>query len=172
MDPYLRFLDSTWAAAQTLQAQSNVMGLRPSGRYPYSVYQLSFAIPYLSLSASGIVEVAPGPVNASIHFPADYLHSGDRMLSTRVVTVETAGFVHPNVRGAVCLGSAFQPGTPVRTLISALYSVLTYQVFTTDERNALNPLACRLVREHRHLIEGFGWAPLLRHAAKHTEAPR
>jgi hypothetical protein len=69
----------------------------------------------------------------------------------------------------VCLGSAFQPGTPFRTLVTALYSVITYQVFTTDERNALNALACRLLRERGHLLTGFAGRPLLRRGRSRAE---
>ncbi|MDR3703752.1 MAG: hypothetical protein P4L56_29150 [Candidatus Sulfopaludibacter sp.] len=169
MDPYYRFLESTWSEAQAMSAQSDVMLLQKVGAPPPNRYLLIFAVPYLRLTVEGTVEVAPGPVHASVYFPPDYLHSGDSSLATRVLTVDTPGFLHPNVRTAVCLGSAFEPGTPFRTLVSALYSVITYQVFCTDERNSLNPLASRLVREHGHLVAGFDRRPLVRRGATRTE---
>jgi hypothetical protein len=71
----------------------------------------------------------------------------------------------------VCLGTGdFQPGTAFRPLVSALYSILSYGVYCTDERNALNPLACRLLRERRHLVEGLECRPLLRRSRIRTEA--
>ncbi len=160
MDPYLRFLENTWLAAQSLAEESRVLRIRPRGVPPPAAYLLSFDIPYLRLTNGGSVEIAPGPVTASIYLPPEYLHSGDPSLPLRVVTVDTPRFVHPNVNRTVCLGSAFRPGTPFRALVGALYSVLTYRVFSTDERNALNPMACRLLREHAHLLAGHKTPPL------------
>jgi hypothetical protein len=170
MDPYMRFLDSTWIAAQAMQAESDVMRMRPLGAPPPSAYRLIFDLPFLRLATDGTVEVAPGPVVSSLYLPPDYLHSGDPSLSMRVLTVDTPGYLHPNVNRVVCLGCAFQPGAPFRTVVSALYSILSYGVFCADERNALNPLACRLLRQHGGLLEGLERRPLLRRGRKRAEA--
>jgi hypothetical protein len=81
--------------------------------------------------------------------------------------VLTADLVHPNVSGgAVCLGSGFAPGTSITWLLWQLWDIFAYENVTTDERNALNPEACRLVREHRHLLERLPRRPFLRRKQK------
>jgi hypothetical protein len=165
-DPYISFLENTSRAAQDLAARSSVMRVLPVGAPPPAAYRLVFSIRYLRLMADGVVGIAPGPVVSSVYFPPDYLHSGDPSLALRVISVDTPGFLHPNVRQAVCLGSAFQPATPFRSVVTALYSILTYSTFNTDERNALSPVACRLLREHRHLLEELHAPPLFDRSGK------
>jgi hypothetical protein len=64
--------------------------------------------------------------------------------------------------GVVCLGSAFAPGTPITALLWELYDICSYQNVTLDERNAMNPEACRLLREHPELLARLKPAPFLR----------
>lgn len=148
------FLENTAADAFELQDRSDVMTLTPLPPFPASRYSCTFQIPYLHRLQSGIVAVHPGPVHCYISFPEDYLRSADDRLFMKVACVLDPAFLHPNVlAGAICLGSAFAPGTPIGALVWELFDIATYRNCTVDERNALNPEACRLVREYPGLLQ-------------------
>jgi hypothetical protein len=66
--------------------------------------------------------------------------------------------------GNVCLGGDFAPGTPLSGIVWELFEIVTYRNCTVDERNALNPEACRMVREYPLLLEQLAPPPLLRAA--------
>ena len=51
-------------------------------------------------------------------------------------------------------------------LLWELYDIVSYQNVTLDERNALNPEACRLLREHEGLLAQLTPKPFLRRAHK------
>jgi hypothetical protein len=107
------------------------------------------------------VDLAPGPVLTALHFPKDYLRSFDPRLPFKVVSILTRDFVHPNVAvPTVCLGSGLAPGTPIRALLTALHEIVTYRNVSLDERNAMNPEACRLLRQHPQLLDGLDRPPL------------
>jgi hypothetical protein len=164
VDPVLAaFLENTFAEVMALAETSDVLRIIPVPPRPHSSYVCEFLVPYLRRLPSGVVEVAPGPVLAGLHFPEDYLRSADPRLPLKVASVLTADFTHPNVWGAaVCLGSAFAPGTSITALLWELYDILTYRNITLDERNAVNPEACRLLREHTHLLARLTARPLVR----------
>jgi hypothetical protein len=157
------FLENTAVDAAELQDRSAVMTLTPLPPLPPSRYACMFQIPYLHRLRSGIVAIHPGPVHCYIRFPEDYLRSADDRLYMKVASVLDPQFVHPNVLvGAICLGSAFSPGTPIGALIWELFDIVTYRNCTVDERNALNPEACRLVREYPSLLEQLDRPSLFR----------
>lgn len=158
-----RFLENTFLDAIELARKSDVLHLTPVPPYPPAGYLCGFDTAYLCRGQSGLVEVHPGPVLAAVRFPNDYLRSVDPELYLKVAAVLTSDFTHPNVAGLnVCLGSAFAPGTPLTTLLWELYDIVSYRNVTTDEANALNPEACRLLREHGHLIDQLSPPPFLR----------
>jgi hypothetical protein len=157
------FLENTAVDAAELQERSEVMTLTPLPPLPPSRYGCAFQIPYLHRLPSGVVEIHPGPVHCGISFPENYLRSSDAMLFMRVASVLNPAFLHPNVlAGSVCLGSTFAPGTPISALVWELFDIVTYRNCTVDERNALNPEACRLVREYPALLEKLERPPLFR----------
>jgi hypothetical protein len=164
MDPILSaFLENTLREAGDIAEKSDVLNLVPLPPLPPSAYLCEFAVPYLRRLASGLVEVAPGPVQIVINFPDDYLRSTDPRLFLKVASVLTPDLIHPNLYGtAVCLGSAFAPGTPITALLWELFDIVSYQNVTLDERNALNPEACRLLRAHRRLLAQLHPQPFLR----------
>jgi hypothetical protein len=168
MDPVLyAFLQNTFVEATALAEKSDMLHLIPLPPLPPSTYLCEFDVHYLRRLRSGVVEIAPGPVLTALHFPEDYLRSTDPRLYLKVASILTPDLTHPNVGGTiVCLGSAFAPGTPLTALLWELYDIVTYQNVTVDERNALNPEACRLLREHAGLLAQFQLKPFLRRAHK------
>lgn len=164
------FLEHTFREARTVADESDVLTIVPVLPWPPATYGCEFAVSYLRRLSSGIAEVAPGPVKVAIHFPQDYLRSSDPRLGLKVAAMLTEDFFHPNVHGpAICLGSAFAPGTPVRWLLWELYEVLAYRNVGLDERNALNPEACRLLRQRPEILAGLGEARPLRRRARPTQ---
>lgn len=164
MDPvFHNFLTSVWREAKNLQARSDVLTITPLPPLPPSTFLAEFELPYLQRLRDGLIGVAPGPISAVLRFPENYLRSADPLLSARVVSVLTDDLVHPNVYGpVVCLGSAFAPGTPLVPLLWELWEIFTYQNLTLDERNALDPEACRLLRAHPGLLAQLTIKPFLR----------
>ena len=162
---FLAFLHNTLTQALALMEESDILRVLPLPPMPPSRYLCEFQLPYLRRLPAGVVDVAPGPVRVGVSFPENYLYAADPHLSLKVAAMLTQDFIHPNVRGSViCLGSAFAPGTPFRVLAWELYDILAYANVTVDERNALNPEACRLLRAHPSLLDRLEVRPLRRRA--------
>lgn len=161
---FTAFLHHALIDAMELADESDHLRVIPVPPLPASRFFCEFALPYLQRLPSEVVAVAPGPVLAGIHFPPDYLSSGDQRLGMMVASVLTPDIVHPNISGAgmVCLGTSLWPGTPIRDILWHLHEVLAYRVMSLDEGNALNPTACRLLREHADLLGGLEYRPLRR----------
>jgi len=168
MDPIFRaFLENTAREAGELAERSDVMTITPLPPAPTTTYLCEFDLSYLRRLPAGTVEIAGGPLGAVLHFPEDYLRSVDPHLYVKVASVLTPDMAHPNLLGGtVCLGSGFAPGTSITWLLWELYDIVSYQNVTFDERNALNPEACRLLREHRHLLDRLQPRPFLRRERK------
>jgi hypothetical protein len=161
--------------AEALAAQSDVLTITALPPLPPSRFLLRFALPYLRRRPDRTINCAPGPILAVICFPADYLLGSDPLLWMRVVRIDNPDLVHPNVReGIVCLGAQFSPGTPFRVLARTVYDLLTYQLMTLDERNALDPEACRALRASPELLARLSAPPLTRrsHRVAVKETPR
>ena len=167
-DPvFTAFKENTYVQAMALPKEDANLGkileIKPEGELPPSRYTCVFALPYLRRLPSGVVEIAEPPsrvIRVTLHFPVNYLHAADPHLYLKVVSMVNQDFVHPNVQGnVVCLGSAFAPGTPIGVLVRELREIFTYRNITLDERNALNPLACRLIRAHPHLLDQLIFRP-------------
>jgi hypothetical protein len=165
------FLENTALDASGLESKSDFVLLEPLPPFPASRYRWTFQVPYLKRLPSGIVDLDPGPVRGGIVFPEEYLRSVDSKLFMKVASIDNPDFLHPNVLfGSVCLGSRFAPGTPIEALIWELFEIVTYRNCTVDERNALNPEACRLVREYPSLLTKVGRPPLFRSNRAHRKA--
>ena len=160
------FLENTADDALELQEKSDVLVLTPIPPLPPSRFGCTFQVPYLQRLSTGTVEIHPGPVHCAITFPEDYLRSTDPKLFMKMASVLSSGFLHPNVSpvGNVCLGADFAPGTPIGALVWELFDIVTYRNCTVDERNALNPEACRLVREYPSFLEKLTPPSLVRPA--------
>jgi hypothetical protein len=158
---YQRFLENTRIEASELEGKSRLFRLHGMPPSPSSRYQLTFDLAYLRRTASGTVERANGPVHCLLHFPGDYLRSADPKLYLKVAFMLTSQFVHPNVRdGSICLGVNFAPGSPITAVVWQVFDIVTYRNNTVDERNALNPEACRLLRARPELIDQLDRPPL------------
>lgn len=142
--------------AETLTAQSDVLTVLALPPQPPSHFLVQFRVPYLRRTPRNTIDIAPGPVEAVVHFPADYLLGTTPQLWFRVAMITTPDFVHPNVReGVVCLGAQFNPGTSLRVLIRALYDLVSYQTMTLDERNAMDAETCRAIRADPHILSSL-----------------
>jgi len=161
---YRKFLENTWEDARDMNSRSGVLRLEPELHSPPARYCCAFEVPYLRRLPSGTVEIAPGPVAAFVNFPPDYLYSTDPHLYMRIAAMLTPDFLHPNVgaHGAICLGASFTGGTPLNALIWELFEIVTYRNRNVDERNALAPEACRLIRANDALLEKLAAPPLFR----------
>jgi hypothetical protein len=162
------FLHNMFAEARALAEKSDVLRLTPLPPFPPCGYICEFDVAHLCRQAEGVVTIQPGPVVAAVLFPEDYLHSTDPRLYLKVASVlEPRNLVHPNIRGGVvCLGSAFMPGTPITALLWELYDIVSGQNVTLDERNAMNPEACRLLRAQPELLAQLQPKPFLRRRHK------
>jgi hypothetical protein len=157
-----RFKENTQAEAASLARESAVLRIRPVPPFPAAAYVCEFDVRYLGRMPDGTVRVQDGPVLVAIRFPADYLRSADPHLQFRVAAMLSNDFVHPNVLPpAICLGSAFAPGTRIGLLVQELYEIVTYRNFSLVERNSLNPEASRLLRAHSSLLAGLKPPPLV-----------
>jgi hypothetical protein len=164
--------------ADTLTAQSDVLTVLTLPPQPSSRFLVQLRVPhFLRRKPDRTIELAPGPVEAGIRFPADYLmhsrqqdnHWSAPHLQAGVVTILTPQFVHPNVReGVVCLGAQFNPGTPLRVLIRQLYDLVTYNLMTLDERNAMDGEVCRAIRANPHWLSSLSAPPLTRRTHRVT----
>lgn len=154
MDPvFHKFLEQAQTDALELAGKSALLDVIPVPPFPPSTYLCQFKLPYLRRRPDATVDIAPGPVTVGLHFPGDYLRSTDAHLYLKVAAMLSADFVHPNVYGvAMCLGAGFAPGTPMAALLWECYEIVAYQNMTLDERNALNPEACRLLRANRSIL--------------------
>lgn len=165
---YRTFLENTWEDALDMNSRSDVVRLEPELHSPPARYRCAFAVPYLRKLPSGTVEIASGPVMTFVNFPPDYLYSTDPHLYMRIAAMLTPDFLHPNVGsyGAICLGAAFTGGTPLNALVWELYEIVSYRNRNVDERNALTPEACRLIRAHELLLDNLAAPPLFRKASR------
>jgi hypothetical protein len=160
---YEMFLHTGLVDAMELAEQSaGRLGVFPQPPFPPSRYGVAVHVPFLRRSASGVIEVITDePVLLGLSFPEWYLRSSDHHLALSVVSVLTPRVVHPNVRGStVCLGQRLPPGAPLRLLLYELYEVIGYRNVGLDERNALAPEACRLLRGRPDLLARLAAPPL------------
>ena len=80
-----------------------------------------------------------------------------------VSILDPLDIVHPNILGSyICLGPEFGPTTPIALVLWELYDILAYQNFTTDERNAFNSEACRVLRAHPDVLTRLSFRPFMR----------
>jgi len=111
----------------------------------------------LHLSCRGLVKTTDGRIEEHDEFTIG-LHLSSQYLSwvepMGVVTVLSPhSLFHPNVRApAACIGP-IEAGEPIDSLIYRVYDLVSYNNFTTDERDALSFDACRFARNHMHLFQ-------------------
>ncbi len=130
-------------------------------------------LPHLQRRPDGIVEyVTRGNIVIGIFFPFDYLRSTDRWMSLQLISLlAPATFFHPNVKAPVlCPGSQLTPGMSLTDLIWHTYDILTYRNMNTDERDALDPEACRYFRQHPEVLSELRPPPLRQRRHLHIAA--
>ena len=158
-DPILSgFLEDSLSKGCRLVEQSKNFTLLPDpSTYPPLQYILLFHdIEYLSYDPGHSIEKVKGTIHVIVKFPANYLRSMDPLLYAKIATVLEQDFFHPNVYssiGTICLGHQFLPGTPLDSLTWHIFDIITYRNFTVNENDALNPQACRFIRENPGIIK-------------------
>ena len=160
-DPILSgFLEDSLLKGYRLAKQSKNFALLPEPlTYPPLKYVLLFNdIEYLSYEPGHSIEKVKGTVHVIVKFPLDYLRSVDQNLYVKIAAVLEQDFFHPNVYssiGTICLGRQFSPGTPLDSLTWHIFDIITYRNFTVNENDALNPQACRFMRENPGIIKSL-----------------
>jgi hypothetical protein len=161
-DPVLRsFLrgaaeDSSWINrhSETLRLVADPR----SGDTPRAYHALLRGVEHLRREPGGAVEVSSEPIPFTIVFPEGYLTSADPGLQLKLVHLGAPIFA-VNVRPPlVCLGSAFQPGTRLRSLVEHVYAVLSSRVF--DTADAFSIEARDYYYRHAEQVRGLRAAPL------------
>ncbi len=94
------------------------------------------------------VRLGRGPCHFGLRMPSDYLRRTFDHPGQIVSLIAPTTVWHPNIRWPFfCLGH-INPGTPLVELIVRVVDVLTFQRFTSVEKDALNGDACVWVRAH------------------------
>ncbi len=175
-DPIMQqFLQQTYAEACDLAAHSRVLSLvnvygNPA---PEKVLCYFHHLPHLVLRPNRTVDIVRGDIVLGIFFPPEYLRATDRWMPLHLISLLTPQwFFHPNVRVPVlCPGLHLYPGMSLTELIWHAYEILTYQNVNLDERDALNPEACRYLRLHPEVFEALRPPPLKQRRRVHTSTP-
>jgi hypothetical protein len=176
-DPILlEFLRRNYAEARALAAQSDVLTLvSVSGeQIPAQLLCYLRGIPHLLQRPDGIVEtVTNGEIAVGIHFPPDYLRSTDRWLYLKLISLLwPPTFFHPNVQAPVlCPGARLYPAMRLTDLLWHIYDIVTYGNTNLDERDALNPQACRYLRLHPEILAYLRPPPLRKRRFQVTTLP-
>jgi len=160
---YETFLRSSFLDAMEMAEQSGGrLQVFPQPPLPPSRYGVAVNVAFLRTLPSGTVEVVTDePVLIGLCFPEWYLRSSDRHVALSVVSVLTPRVLHPNVSGSrICMGESLMPGTPLRFLLHELYDIIGYRNVGLDERNALTPEACRVLRARPDLLARLAAPPL------------
>lgn len=122
--------------ADWVNANSTILRVVPdprSGEPPCVYLGLLREVEHLRRASGGSVEVSSDPIPFTVRFPLDYLVSSDPMLQLRIVELGAPVFA-VNVRGPlVCMGSRFQPGARLRTLMEHVWGILSCRVYNTSD---------------------------------------
>jgi hypothetical protein len=166
------FLHHTLHDARVLADQSEVMTVMslPDQPVPAKILCYFHHLTYLVQRANGLVDIVPsGEVVVGFFFPPDYLRSTDPTLFLKLITLlEPANFFHPNVRAPyLCPGARLYPAMPLPELLWHTFDILTYRNINLDERDALNPPACRYLRQYPEMLTRLH-SPALRTAPLHV----
>ena len=167
------FLRQSFAEGRALSMQSDILTIASPSEDPAPGKLLCHFhnLPHLQRRPDGTVErVSQGSIVLGIHFPVDYLRSTDRWMPLQLISLlAPATFFHPNVKAPVlCPGTQLTPGMSLTDLIWHTYDIVTYHNMNTDERDALNPEACRYFRQHPEVLAKLQPPPLRQRAHLHT----
>jgi hypothetical protein len=147
------FLDQTFAEAQALAAQSDVLRISRLPIPGVGIFLAEFDIPYLTAAEDGTIGVAPGPIQVAIQFGPNYLREVSPL---EIVQVQQHDLFHPNYRWPVlCVGTtdeanSFLAGTPLPQLLRHVFEIATYVTYATDD--GLNIVAAQRLREDPSLL--------------------
>lgn len=174
-DIFNSFLADSFKKGMEIARESDILEILhdPASNPPWRYLLVFKGMEYLLRTHSGIVEAVTGSVPVEVRFPPDYLLTADPGLSLRIAIMldpwtlwgPYTSFFHPNydpLTGAICLGARFAPGTPLPALIFHVYTIITYENYSVDERNCLDPTAARYLREHPEAVASLRVNPLRR----------
>lgn len=159
------FLHESFAEGRALSRQSDILTIvNPADEpVPSKLLGYFYGLPHLRRCPDGTVKrIAQGSIVVGISFPPDYLRSTDPLMPLHLISLlAPATFFHPNVKAPVlCPGSKLTPGMSLTELIWHIYDILTYRNLNTDERDALDPVACRYFRQHPEVLAELQPPPL------------
>ena len=174
-DIFSSFMADSFKKGMEIARESDVLDIvhDVSSNPPWRYLLVFKQTEYLLRTHSGVVETVTGSVPVEVRFPPDYLLTADPGLYLKIAVMldpgtlwgPYTGFFHPNydpLTGAICLGAKFAPGTPLPALIFHLYTIITYENYSVDERNCLDPTAARYLREHPEAVAFLRATPLRR----------
>jgi hypothetical protein len=146
-DPVLRgFLESQYEAGMDLAARSDILELEPIGGRPVQRYVARFHAKGLVWRAGDVVEA--DCLDVGIRFSNNYLEHAD---AAEVLTIlAPANVWTPNMRNPFICPGFLPRGTALTDLLYQTFEIWTYQTYTTDEMDTMNPAACGWARENRH----------------------
>jgi hypothetical protein len=170
------FLRRNYAEACALAAQSAVLTVTsaPRDEVPAKILCHFHHMPYLRQRPDGLVEMTAGEdIVVGIFFPPDYLRSTDKWHYLKLISLLwPPTFFHPNVSAPVlCPGARLYPAMPLTALIWHTYDILAYRNVNLDERDALNPQACRYLRQHPEILTRLRPPPLRQRRLQVTALP-
>lgn len=129
----------------SLNDQSDIVNLMPLDGMPPTTYRIEFHCNGLVRTAAG-VEICDRHV-FGIRFPSDYLRRGQSDVPI-VTLIEPREFWHPNANWPFCCIGSVPPGMSLVNVVQQLFQIVTWQRFTPDEGDSLNPEACSWARRN------------------------
>ena len=144
------FLENQQKEALALSNASDRVDIIPLGDEEPERYLVHFNCRGLVKNpSSGEIEEA-NDFALGIWFPPDYLR---RLHPGQVVTwLDPLNTIHPNIKPPLfCVGN-MAPGTPLVDLVTQAFEIITYNLVTMNEDDALDWDACQWARQHQHLF--------------------
>ena len=137
------WLQQQFHEAMSCARHSDILDLAPVGGKPPYRYLARFRCAGLALVDDAVTVIDEHLVG--IRFPADYQRTSCDPGQVLTWLEPVAAFA-PNIRAPFCCVGHIPPGMPLLSLLQQLYQMISWQRFTPDEGDALNPRACRWAR--------------------------
>jgi len=139
------WLQEQYNEAMAFSRRSDVLSLAPVAGTPPYKYVARFECKGLIKTGKGI-GIGDEHV-VGIFFPQEYLRASCNPGQVLTWLGPQEEF-HPNIRPPFCCVGHILPGMSLLSLLFQLYQMITWQRYTVDERDALNPEACRWARQN------------------------
>lgn len=149
------FIEEQNAKAEALNARSPLVDIQKHGAADEASWILDYSCRGLIRRPDGAI-VEANRFKVGVRMPPDYLRCANPYV---VVTwLGPRSTWHPNVGPPpgsdqifICTGH-LRPGTPLVDIVIQVFEIITYQLVTMREDDALNHAACRWARANQHLF--------------------